>query len=378
MIRLFFTISAFILCLLTAFTARAQREIIQKAIDKIASAKNISYIDSLNGTEFFGTKIHHKHVVNVYGQANNTFKAYKVETYQGTDKFEYLFDGQKQLDLTFRDSTYTLSDPEIRTWVSPLHEQLAYIKDILARPDCTVKQLADSIINETTCYHLLIASEKPQKKTYDKYHVFISKKNNLVLGVIADLKGELSKDNVIIGIATRYLTYIFSDFHISSSILKNPVTINVPSGFRPEKIIPMLAKGTPAPLWTLTTTDGKTLSLNELKGKVVLMEFTFNGCAACMIALPVLEKMHKKYDGTDVAIVSVNYLDAKEAIVNFIRENKVESPIYLGNRPLAKTYHVSAGPSFYLINKQGQIQWSNAGYFEDFDNIVVKKIEELR
>lgn len=338
MTRFNLKISTALFCSLIAFSAKAQQAIVQKAIDKITSAKNISYNDTADGIEFFGSDVHSKHYLNLYGYTGDAFLAYKVDNYQGPDKYEYLSDGRQQLDLDFKDSTYTIADAQKRAWLSPLHDIIANIKDELAKPNCTVKQLADSAINKTACYHILIATEELVKKTYNRYHLFISKKNDLILGATVDLKGEASKEGMAIGMVTRNIHYVFSDFRIFSGEPKSPVTVSMPSGFKPEKKLQMLPKGTIAPQWTLTSTEGKILSMADLKGKVILMDFTFNGCAGCMLALPVIEKLHKKYDGTDVSIVSINFSDTKEAVAKFIKNNKIKSPIYVNGKPLAKIY----------------------------------------
>jgi peroxiredoxin len=44
----------------------------------------------------------------------------------------------------------------------------------------------------------------------------------------------------------------------------------------------LLAVGTTAPNWTLYDVNGKQLSLSQLKGKVVLLDFYFIGCSGCM------------------------------------------------------------------------------------------------
>ncbi|MES2428030.1 MAG: TlpA disulfide reductase family protein [Bacteroidota bacterium] len=371
-------IIVFTICLLTAYSVKAQREIVQRAIAKVATAKNMSYNLLEDGTSFFGDDIHFKNRVYTYGQADNSFKAYSIENQREHEKLVYLFDGEKKVDLNFRDSTYTLSDPPKGTSVSTLHQLSSQLKEVLAKRNYVVAPLADSTVNKTPCYHILVHSESPEKKTYDRFHVFIDKKTDLILALTTELKGEFSKGGMALGTLSEKMKYVFSDIRISSDEKKNPVTINIPAGFKIEKKSPMLSKGAVAPQWTLTSTDGRKLSLADLKNKVVLMEFTFNGCPACMLALPVLEKMHQKYDGTDVAIVSVNYVDTKEAVAQFIKTNKVKSPIYINGRPLSKVYQVSAGPSFYLINKKGEIDWTSEGFFEDFESKVSANIEALR
>jgi len=378
----FFKISALILCSLTVFTAKAQREIVQRAIDKITSAKNISYTATEFG-EQFGSSFNNKIVAHLYNrQADGTYQFYHSELYLPSGKFDYFDDGNQQVEINYADSTYELLVERKRKLPpAPLNTMMSNIAECLtARNDHYLYQmLTDSVIDKQLCYHIRIVSADTANGSFYRFHVFINKKSYLPLAARNETRGIVEKGGVKGGVMTIIESSDYTNIRLSNTAVANPVSFVISQGFKlPAKNLERLANGIAAPQWTLKSTEGKTLSLADLKGKVVLMEFTFNGCAACILALPALEKLYKKYDGTDVAIVSVNFIDSKDAVADFIRKNNIKSPIYVGGRSISKLYHVSAGPTFYLINKKGEIDWSTDGYFDNFETKVSANIEALR
>jgi len=382
MTRSFLKISALVLCSLNVLTAKAQQEIVQKAIDKIKSAQNISYTATISGEEF-GGPVHLKTNVHLYNrQDNGNYEFYNIDQIFPSEKISYIDDGNQQLELYFKDSTYVLlSERKQNSSGTPLIEAVLNAEELLNKKKdrYNITMLTDSTINKEYCYHVLFATKNATNESYFKYHLFISKKSSLILTSRDETKGTVEKGGVKGGVMSMDVLHVYSDIHISNASSAKPVKLVIPQGFKPPvKSLPLLDNGTVAPQWTLTSTDGKTLSLNDMQGKVVLLEFTFNGCPACMMALPSLEKLHKKYDGSDVAIVSVNFLDSKGDVADFIKRNKVNSPIYINGKTVSKSYHVSAGPTFYLIDKKGRINWSEPGYFEDFENKMTASIEALR
>ncbi|MFD2872547.1 TlpA family protein disulfide reductase [Mucilaginibacter ximonensis] len=380
--RSFLKSSALVLCLLTAFTAKAQREIVQKAVDKINSAKNISYTATETGEEF-GSSFNNKIVTQLYNrQADGTYQFYHSDLYLPSGKISYFDNGNQQVEINYADSVYELS-PDRKKALPPasLNTMMSSIEKCLTKRDdhYIYQKLSDSVIGKQWCYHIRIASKDTLNGSFYRFHVFINKKSYLPLAARNEIRGTIEKGGVKGGVMTMIVSSDYTNIHISNTTATNPVSFIIPKGFKPPaKRQERLEKGVAAPQWTLKSTEGKILSLADLKGKVVLMDFTFNACGACVLALPSLEKLHKKYEGTDVVIVSVNFSDSKEAVAEFIKKNNLKNPIYVNGRALAKAYHVSAAPTFYLINKKGEIDWSGDGYSDDFEREVSASIEALR
>ena len=88
-----------------------------------------------------------------------------------------------------------------------------------------------------------------------------------------------------------YFNYKFDQAEVNSN------SFAIPNNFSPRKNggpkSTLLSAGTPAPDWTLYDVDGNKVSLSKLKGKVVLLDFYFIGCAGCMLSLAPLIRYMK-------------------------------------------------------------------------------------
>ena len=81
-----------------------------------------------------------------------------------------------------------------------------------------------------------------------------------------------------------------------------------------------LVMGSPAPDFTLTTFEGKDISLSSLKGKVVVLNFWASWCQPCLSEVPVLKEVWANYrDDERVAFLGINYMDNETPARKFIQ-----------------------------------------------------------
>jgi len=109
------------------------------------------------------------------------------------------------------------------------------------------------------------------------------------------------------------------------------------------------------------------LKLNELRGRVVLVEFWTFGCYNCRNTLPFVKSWHDRYQDKGLTVIGVHSpeFDEERKVENLRRE--VTS---LGIRYAVVTdndyqtwsaYHVEAWPTTFLLDKQGRIRWMHVG-----------------
>ena len=77
--------------------------------------------------------------------------------------------------------------------------------------------------------------------------------------------------------------------------------------------------GTPAPTWSLRDLDGQTHSLDQQRGKVVVLDFWFRGCPACVDAFPEVTKVAKHFNGRPVAFFGMN-IDVQPADAKIVAD----------------------------------------------------------
>ena len=139
-----------------------------------------------------------------------------------------------------------------------------------------------------------------------------------------------------------------------------------------------LCSGIPAPDINFKSMDGNTISLDSLKGKIVILDFWYMSCKPCMKVISVLENLKKKYKD-DLIIIGVNSIDPpSKQLTEFIQDQKLDKIQLLDtSMVLRRKYKVSAFPTFYLINKRGIISFTNVGYNEDLKSVLKENIDKL-
>src|SRR5688500_7462772 len=61
-----------------------------------------------------------------------------------------------------------------------------------------------------------------------------------------------------------------------------------------------------APPFTVTALDNRSLSLDKLRGKVVLLNFWATWCAPCIVEMPLLQTVYEKYRADDLQVIAIN------------------------------------------------------------------------
>jgi thiol-disulfide isomerase/thioredoxin len=90
---------------------------------------------------------------------------------------------------------------------------------------------------------------------------------------------------------------------------------------------PELARARMAPPFALTTTDGQNIALDDLKGKVVLIDFWATWCPPCREALPHVRDIAKKFQGQPLVVLSVSLDSDEQKWKDFIAKNEMTWPI---------------------------------------------------
>jgi peroxiredoxin len=137
----------------------------------------------------------------------------------------------------------------------------------------------------------------------------------------------------------------------------------------------LLAVGSRAPSFTLTTPEGKRVSLASYRGKAVLLEFFASWCPHCNAEAPHLAKLARSLSTKGVRFLAVN-ADGETApsVFAFHRYYGLSYPALLDpsgtpgsfSSPgaagkISTEYHVQSFPTFYVIDRTGKITWRSDG-----------------
>jgi peroxiredoxin len=120
----------------------------------------------------------------------------------------------------------------------------------------------------------------------------------------------------------------------------------------------------PAPDFEVKTLEGKVLKLSSLKGKAVVLNFWFVGCAPCRVEMPGLNTLTEEFKDEDVVFIAFA-LDNAEALQEFLKEKEFTYQIIPDGGKIVSLYGVKVFPTHVLINKKGEIEFTLTGGSED-------------
>lgn len=120
-----------------------------------------------------------------------------------------------------------------------------------------------------------------------------------------------------------------------------------------------LRPGTEAPEFTAETLSGSELTLSDLQGKYVLLDFWGTWCGPCIDALPTIKETYEKYGGEHFEIVGIAYEASLGNFKEFIAEENINWPqipeISEEENPIQEMYSVNGYPTYYLLSPEGVI-----------------------
>jgi peroxiredoxin len=112
-----------------------------------------------------------------------------------------------------------------------------------------------------------------------------------------------------------------------------------------------------APSFSLQTLEGKTLTLEDYKGKVLLLNIWDTWCPPCIMEIPHFIEIYDEYEKEGFEILGVAVArDGRDAVEKFVKDHKINYPIAYATQELFNTYGPISGiPTSFLIDKKGRI-----------------------
>jgi len=115
-------------------------------------------------------------------------------------------------------------------------------------------------------------------------------------------------------------------------------------------------EGRPAPAFTLTSLHGKKRSLEQYRGKVVLLDFWATWCSPCRKELPYIEALYRKFGKDQLVVFAINTSEARRKVEDFIRTSGYTFPVLLDtDGSVMSSYGVTSIPQIFVIDGEGKI-----------------------
>ena len=137
--------------------------------------------------------------------------------------------------------------------------------------------------------------------------------------------------------------------------------------------------GQPAPGFDLPLLDGAQVSLESLRGRIVLLNFWATWCAPCEAEMPAMQRLHAALAGKEFALVAVSVDAGRAEVEQFRQRLGLTFPIALDPAKSVSTQYQSYRyPESYLIDREGRIlsryvgprDWDSAVYVDRIRRVI--------
>ncbi len=121
--------------------------------------------------------------------------------------------------------------------------------------------------------------------------------------------------------------------------------------------------GRPAPAFALRTLDGTVLTPEQLRGKVVLLEFWATWCPPCRESLPEMMQLYREFSGPGFQIIGISEDHSQEQLESFVAQQGIRWPqVWDADGRIADQFRMAAVPSYCVLGPEGSIRFEQRGW----------------
>ena len=154
-----------------------------------------------------------------------------------------------------------------------------------------------------------------------------------------------------------------------------------PSYLRTKHFVenPVLSYAKRAPAFTVTALDGTKFTLDEMGGRVVLIDFWATWCGPCNEELPHMKKIAKEFAGQPLVIISVSWDSDDAKWKEFVTRNEMTWVQYRdANHELSKRFGINAIPHYFTIDSDGVLTSEMLGEGSDVEGKLKKLVSKAK
>ena len=125
--------------------------------------------------------------------------------------------------------------------------------------------------------------------------------------------------------------------------------------------------------WTLPSMSGDSVTLSQIDANLVMLEFWFPYCTGCVLAIPEINRIQKKFKNKGLKVYGVEFTKADSTgLTDYVKKMEMEYPSLYSAKKVATNYGVLAGPSVFLI-KDGKFVYAHTGLMKNELLIEIEK-----
>jgi len=315
---------------------------------------------------------HNEMTGNIYLEFNSsdTLTGFKYQF--ESDDLKEIFNGTEKFDLLKKEKAIVVEPQPQKKSFRPsfFYNSIVTLRNIvpILIADRTIKkEIKDTMIDNQSAWLITLTLYKKTVSYLGSQFDSISLNRQIIYRITVNVKDSLPTSVIQTNDANNDFTATkFADIKI------NPVQPNELSWFystytneykkKQQDTLQLVATGINAGNWTLPLYNNNAeLSLADLKGKVILLDFWIKNCGPCIESVPYLNSLEEKFKNKNVAFLSINAYDSKRDISWFCNKHNVDYKVLINGKEIAKKYGITAFPTFLIIDKQGTIAYANEG-----------------
>ena len=142
---------------------------------------------------------------------------------------------------------------------------------------------------------------------------------------------------------------------------------------------PALALLQLAPAFIVTTLDGSSFNLDQMKGRVVLVDFWATWCGPCMEELPQIKQIAKDFAGQPLVILSISWDEDEQTWKKFVAKNQMTWPQYRDtDHTIGNLFEVKALPGYFTIDSDGVLTTEMLGGGFDVEGRLKTLVDQAK
>jgi thiol-disulfide isomerase/thioredoxin len=309
---------------------------------------------------------------------------------EDTTKLVYFYDGKAQSYLDWENKTIPVDSFQnnrypFRVVYPPFFTQVkCLLKYAMETPDNKIIQVndfADSVLIRLYVYDKLVEVVGNQivyadqsgltEDKWTKYDIWINKANNLPYRLIKRFPDRVCwevckeiKINTTDRVSFVASKYFPADFTIQFNENKKANAKNL--------------AGTVAPGWKLRDADNNETGLDDLKSKVLLIQFTGIGCGPCFQSIPYLNIIRNQFSREKFEIISIETWNSDKSVIKkHIAGQRINYKYLLGSNEVKLVYGIQSVPKFFVLDEKRVIRKIISGFDKEKTYAELMEIIDL-
>ena len=132
--------------------------------------------------------------------------------------------------------------------------------------------------------------------------------------------------------------------------------------------------------FSLTDLQGAAVTLSQMRGQVVLVEFWATWCPPCSESVPELNKVYEKFKDRNFRLLGISVDkggDVVSRVRAFVKEHAIGYPVMVDDGSVHVSYGVSSIPVMFVVDKDGRVVKRHMGFIPGLAEILSKEVEDL-